>query len=67
MKPIHLNAARVNARLTQKEVCERLGISQSTMVAWEKEERFPPVPQLRAMCDLYGCTMDDIFVPKIQT
>lgn len=61
---LHLKAARVNADLTQKEVSERLNVAQSTLIAWEKEKRFPSVPQLKSMCDLYGCGMDDIFIPE---
>lgn len=68
---MHLKAARVNAKLTQGEVCERLaeyGFStvKSTLVKWEQEKTFPPVSQFKALCKIYGCSMNDIIVPQKQ-
>lgn len=34
---ITLKAARVNAGLTIKEACKKIGISHGTLVKWEKE------------------------------
>lgn len=68
-----LRAARVNARLTQSEVVEifnrRCGtkLAQSTLVSWEQEKTFPTVPQFKALCSIYGCTMNDIIVPETLT
>lgn len=67
MNRMHLDAARINARLTQREVSEQLGVAVSTVSRWEAEKQFPPVQILRKMCDLYGCKMDDIFVPETLT
>ena len=64
---ITLKAARINSGLKQKEVCEKLNIAQSTIVRWEQGETFPTVQQLCALCRLYNCTLDDIFVPEILT
>ena len=51
----HINAARVNARLTQKEAASALGVSETTMVSWEKEATFPGAVDLAKLCDLYKC------------
>ena len=69
---ISIKAARVNAELTQAEVCEKLKAmgyktAQSTLVSWEKNDTFPPVPQFKALCYIYGCDMNDIFVPETLT
>lgn len=70
---ISLKAARVNAGLTQvdaiAEYNRRYGkkIAQSTLVSWEQEKTFPTVPQFKALCDMYGVSMADIFVPETQT
>lgn len=37
MPRISLEAVRVNANMTQKEWAERLGVSNNTVVNWEKE------------------------------
>jgi DNA-binding XRE family transcriptional regulator len=55
---------RVNAELTQAEVANRIGINVSTIISWENSRTYPTVPALKALCELYGCTMDDIFLPQ---
>lgn len=64
---ISLKAARVNVKLTQKEVCDVLNIATSTLIRWEQDETFPTVPQLKKLCELYHCSMDDIFIPEMLT
>lgn len=69
---MHIKAARVNAGLTQNEVIDRLNAlgfstAKSTLVSWEQEKTFPQVPQFNALCKIYGCTMNDIFVPETLT
>lgn len=61
---VTLKAARVNAKLTQDQVCEATKVSKSTLVSWEQEKTFPTAIQLNKLCGLYKCTMDDIFVPE---
>ena len=62
-----IKAARVNAKLTQKEVCEVQNVAVSTLIRWEQEETFPTVLQLKRLCDLYHCNMDDISIPETLT
>ena len=57
---ITLKAARVNAGLTQLEVCEKLGVSQPTLIKWERAESFPNIVQLKTIEKLYGVGYDDI-------
>lgn len=69
---ISIKAARVNAELTQAEVVEQLkqlgfSTAQSTLVSWEQGKTSPTVPQFNALCKIYGCTMNDIFVPETLT
>lgn len=62
---ITLKAARVNTGLTQETVCKDLGgIAKSTLINWEMMRTYPTVPQLKRLCELYNCKMDDIFVPE---
>lgn len=67
MKRITLKAARVNANMTQLEVCKALQISRQTMVAWEKGRIPIKAVYLDAMCRLYGVTRDEIFLPERST
>ena len=57
---ISLEAARVNAGLTQKDVCKALKVSTTTMCLWERGDRVPPADKARALCDLYRLPMDCI-------
>lgn len=61
---ISLEAARVNAGLTQKEVGKELNVSNKTVCAWEKGKSFPDAEQINALCNLYGIPYDYInFLP----
>ena len=63
MPKISLEAVRVNAKMTQKEWASKLGVSNSTVVNWEKGNTEPSLSQLREMSRLSGVPMDLIFVP----
>lgn len=61
---ITLEAARVNARLTQKEAAKKVNVSNKTLSKWENGESFPPVDKAEALCELYGIGMDYVnFLP----
>ena len=57
---ISLAAARVNARLTQREGAKRLGVTTNTIVAWEKNRREPSVTQAKVLAETYGMPFDSI-------
>ena len=63
MPKISLEAVRVNAKKTQKEWALLLGVSNATVVNWEKGNTEPSLSQLRKMSELSGVPMDFIFVP----
>ena len=65
MLKITLVAARVNARFTQKEVADILGVSNKTICSWEKGKSFPSPKQIDVLCKLYGISYDNIiFLPN---
>lgn len=55
-----ISVLRKRAGLTQREVANRLGINQSTVVLWEKGRTFPTSPKLPKLAELYGCTVDEL-------
>ena len=62
---ITLEAARVNAGLTQKKAAELLEISNTTLGNWENGKTFPSVPMVDKICALYGIPCDYIkFLPS---
>lgn len=61
---IKLNAARVNAGLTQEDVAKRLGKSKNTIVSWEKGKSSPDIETGKALAKMYGVSVNDlIFLP----
>lgn len=66
MAKITLRAARVNAGITQKAASDAVGVSNKTMVKWEKGTAYPNVKQAIVLCRLYGIPFDDIiFSPDV--
>lgn len=63
MPKISLEAVRVNAGMTQKEWAKVLGVSNTTVVNWEKGTTEPSLSILRKMSELSKIPMDFIFVP----
>lgn len=64
MLKITLEAARVNAGLTQKEAAKMLQISNKTLQKWESYQTFPNAHKVAEICDLYNVPYDNInFLP----
>jgi DNA-binding XRE family transcriptional regulator len=51
---ISMEAARVNARMTQKELAKRLGISTFTIRNWENGVTSPTIEKFNAFCETVG-------------
>lgn len=64
MPRISLESARVNAKLTQAGLAEKLGVSKNTVNNWENGKGEPSLSQLRKISELSGIPMDFIFVPE---
>ena len=60
---ICIAACRVNAKLTQAEFAQQLGVDRSTVANWEAGNTEPNVTQLRRISEISGIPMDFIFVP----
>lgn len=60
---VSLQAARVNANLTQDDVAKAIGKSKTTIVSWEKGRTEIDKANFEALCRLYKCSVDDIFLP----
>lgn len=61
---ISMKAARVNAKLTQAEAAEALGINKNTLMGYEAGRVIPKVDIAKKMAKLYGLSVDDIiFLP----
>ena len=62
---VSLKAARVNAEMRQSEVAEKMGVNVDRIKYLESKEGSARITYetLLALCALYHCTPDDIFLP----
>lgn len=67
MKRIHINAARVDAGLTQDELAKEMGVSRQTVIAWETGKTRISTAQLFMLCAITGFSTDDILLPEEST
>ena len=60
---ITLKAARVNAGLTQKELAEKIGKSETTIVKWENGQtgKKISIENLEKLCKILNIGFNDIF------
>lgn len=63
---ITLKAARVNAGLTQKELAEKIGKSETTIVKWENDQtgKKISIENLEKLCKILNIGFNDIFLTK---
>ena len=61
---VSYKAARINAGITQKDAADSLGITQGTLLSYEKGYRERQVEMLRRMTELYGCEVGDIRIER---
>lgn len=64
MYMVSLEAARVNAKLTQKEAADKLKKSLSTIRNWEKGSTIPDAIEFKELCALYNVPSEHIFLEK---
>lgn len=51
---------REKLAMTQKQVCEKLGLKQNTLSQYENSRREPNLATLKKLAELYGCKIDDL-------
>lgn len=53
-----IKKSRIDAKLTQEQAAEVLGISRQTISNWENEKSYPDIVSVLKMSDLYGVSLD---------
>lgn len=59
---ISLEAARVNAKFSQKDVARMMNVNVATISNWENGKTSLSADQFKTLCNIYGCPMDIIFL-----
>ncbi|HWN67372.1 MAG TPA: helix-turn-helix transcriptional regulator [Haliangium sp.] len=54
----HLRAARERARLTQADVAEALGMTETVYARYERAKIWPGIGRLRQLCQILDCSAD---------
>ena len=60
---VTLKALRVNANLSQEDAARQLGVTKRTIQNWEGNITSPSANQLLQICNVYKCSLNDIFLP----
>ena len=58
----NIKHARIEKKLTQKEMAQRLGISQQAYSQYENDKRRPKLETLQKIADALGCSIEALFV-----
>ena len=53
----HLRATR---NMTQEQLAMLLGVSRQSVTKWEAEKSSPEMDKLLKMCQIFGCSLDDL-------
>lgn len=67
MAKITMEAARVNAKLTQEQLAEKMNVSRSSIISWENGKREIKTAYVHLFCEIVGMSEDDILLPEITT
>ncbi|MBF0709761.1 MULTISPECIES: helix-turn-helix domain-containing protein [unclassified Gemella] len=65
MTQITLEAARVNAGYTMREVATITGVHHQTVSKYEKDSSKIPFDLMNSLCELYKISKDEIFFGKV--
>lgn len=64
MPRITLEAARINSKLTQAELANKMGVSRESIIAWESGKRKMRTPYVYLFCQITGFSANDIILPE---
>lgn len=56
----NLQYHRINSGMTQEQLAEKMGVSRQTVSKWESAASYPEMEKLIALCELFGCTLDEL-------
>ena len=61
MNTIRLLEFRKKAKLSQRDIAERMNMSQANYWLWEKGKSYPNAKQIKQLCYILKCTPNDLF------
>lgn len=61
----NLQYLRAQRNMTQERLAMLLGVSRQAISKWESEKAYPAMDKLLMICDLFGCTLDDLVLGDV--
>ena len=58
---LKIKALRKQAKMTQTELAELMGVTQGAVAQWEREQSLPNPRQLTALAKALGCSISELF------
>lgn len=58
---------KMNNSMTQERLAEKLGVSRQTISKWEMDYAFPEMDKAIILCELFNCSLDDLFRNNINS
>lgn len=52
---------KMRGGMTQEELAEKMQVSRQTISKWELETAYPEMGKVMELCQLFSCTMDNLF------
>ena len=62
----NLQALRSQRNMTQEQLAMLVGVSRQSVSKWESDKAYPEMDKLLAICDLFGCTLDDLVLGDVR-
>jgi transcriptional regulator with XRE-family HTH domain len=56
---------RNKLNFTQETLAEKLSIDRTTVTKWETGQSYPRADKLPDLAKIFNCTIDDLFVEKV--
>lgn len=66
-RKLTMKAIRINANLTQQELADAMGVSRSSVIAWETGKTKISTVCLMAFCYVTNTHIDDVYLPYEST
>lgn len=61
MDNLKLKEFREANKFSQREIANKLNMTQANYWLWEKGKSFPNAKQIMKLCDIFNCTPNDLF------
>ncbi|MEK0211264.1 helix-turn-helix domain-containing protein [Bifidobacterium mongoliense] len=62
----NLQYLRAQRSMTQEQLAMLLGVSRQSISKWESEKAYPEMDKLLMICDMFGCTLDDLVLGDVR-